>query len=147
MSFVERNKLTIIKKITWLSFYGNRLNEIGADTFDDLSKIEKLLLADNRLRIIHRDVFKELHKLKEIWLQKNQLEILPEGLFRNNLELENIFVGENSLKTVATDFGNLPKLIAIDFRDNDCINEWCDVATFCGTSSKEEMRTKIWNKC
>lgn len=147
MTNVERKQLTIFRKISWLSFYGNEITEFAADTFDDLKEMDKLLLAENSLKVIHPDLFKELRKLTQLWLQKNQLEILPEGLFRNNNELKEVFASDNNFKTIATDFRHLSKLVTLDFNRNECINEWCAVETFCGTSSKAEMQTKIWNKC
>lgn len=144
---VERQKLSVARKISWLSFYGNEIAQLKPDTFDDLTELKKLLLADNRLTSIHPNLFKELRKLTQIWLQKNQLDSLPDGIFSNNVNLKEIYASENRLKTIAVDFINLPSLIEIDLTDNECISEFCSTENFCHTDSIEKMQEKIWRKC
>lgn len=148
LKIVERNKLVKLKKISTLNLWGNNITELEANTFDDLTNMEILILNDNRLKVVHEDLFKKTTKIREIWLRNNLLEVLPEGLFRNNRELQKLFASENRLKIIAIDFVNLPDLRQIDFMRNDCINESCFVeGTFCGTNSINEMQEKIRNKC
>lgn len=147
LEVVERKILAIHKRITHLNLWGNEIAELAEDTFDDLEYMVTIVLTANRLKALHQNLFKKLYKLREVWLQNNELEVLPEGLFRNNPELTSIFASENNLKIIAIDFLALPKLVKIDFKRNECIDEWCVVDTFCGATSKQEMQQLIWNKC
>lgn len=147
IQIVSREKFFVARQIIWLSLYGNEISHLASDTFDDLTKLDKLLLADNRLTSVHPDLFTELRELTQIWLQKNQLETLPDGLFRNNVKLREVYASENRIKTIAIDFVRLPSLSEIDLSGNECINEYCQIVNFCNTNSIVEMQQKIWQKC
>lgn len=145
--YVEREKLRIMKEITYISLFGNKIEVLEGDTFVDLKKVEKILLASNQLKNLHQDIFKNNVKLEEVWLQDNQLEVLSRQLFLNNVELKNIYASGNRLKKININFLSLPNLQNIDLTGNVCINEWCGVGDFCGTGSKQQMQTKITTKC
>jgi Leucine-rich repeat (LRR) protein len=144
---ISRAKLAPMKGITWISLFGNKIQQLDFDTFHDLTKVVKILLANNQLSSLPRDIFKYNRKLQEVWLGGNQLEFLRENLFINNPELNTIYAGENKLKQIDIDFTVLPNFKIIDLRNNVCMNEWCDSNGYCGTGSVEEMQRKIRRNC
>lgn len=153
----------MISRSLYLDLNENKISELAAKTFDDLTNIKMLLLAKNKLRNIHQDLFKNLRMMKVIRLDHNQLETLPYGLFRNNRELTVIRIEANKLQTIGTDFKNLSKLYLLNLSNNSCIDdscggggeadthgcihESCGVKVDCDTAYKEELQSKIWSKC
>lgn len=144
---ISRRDMNPMKNFTWVSFWGNKLEEIPLNTFADLTKLEKLILGQNKLKSLHPDTFVKNVNLREIWLQENQLQALPKGLFANNLELSVIYAEKNEISTIKIDFLSLTKFNLITLMDNECINAWCDVGDYCGTGSKEKMQQKILMDC
>lgn len=162
LTIVEKSKLTMFRRSSFLDLNENKISELAAETFDDLTNIKMLFLAKNRLRNIHQDLFKNLRMMKVIRLDHNQLETLPYGLFRNNRELTVIRIEANKLQTIGTDFKNLSKLYLLNLSNNSCIDdscsgseadthgcigESCGVKVYCDTAYKEELQSKIWRKC
>jgi Leucine-rich repeat (LRR) protein len=144
---VSRRDMTPMKDFTWVSFWGNKLEEVPANTFTDLTKMWKLILGNNNLKKLHPDTFSRNVKLRELWLQNNMLEALPRGLFRNNKELSHIYANSNKLVSIKIDFNALPQFEIITLTDNVCIDLNCDTGDYCGTGSKAAMQQKILLEC
>lgn len=145
--YVTKKEMRIMKNIKWVSFIGNQIQQLFTNTFNDLKKIEKIILAHNKLTILSPDLFVHNVELKEIWLQSNQIKIIEKGLFRKNVKLETVFLGKNKLVQIQIDFSLLPVFKNIDLRGNDCIDEWCGETSWCGFGNKAEMETSILLNC
>ena len=160
-----------LKELSLLSFSENKLTTIHRDVFQELlnletlylwntqleslpdgifrqnQKLDMISLYESNINVLHRDIFKGLHNLQYINLNRNQLEVLPDGLFRENRKLKNIWLSENKIRKIECNFYNLPNLVSVDLSKNVCIDELCEVKSFCGTTSMSAMHTKIWTKC
>lgn len=144
---ISRRDLTPMKDFIWISFWGNKIEEVPSNAFADLSKLDKIILGDNKLKKLHPDTFSRNPKLRELWLQSNQLEVLPRGLFRNNIELSLIYADNNKITSIKIDFLALPKFSLITLQGNTCIDAQCDNESFCGTDSIAAMQQKILFEC
>ncbi|KAM4861296.1 leucine-rich repeat-containing G-protein coupled receptor 6 isoform 1-T1 [Thomomys bottae] len=65
------------QKLEEIGLQHNRIWEIGADTFSQLSSLQALDLSWNAIRTIHPEAFSTLHSLVKLDLTDNQLTILP----------------------------------------------------------------------
>lgn len=102
--YVERSRIAAFKRIEKLDFLYNKMDELAADTFDDLKNLTKLSIYSNdNLKEIHGQLLKELRNLKEIYLYRNRIEILAKDLFRNNEKLEKIHIAGNNIKVLHRD--------------------------------------------
>ncbi|KAM9612868.1 leucine-rich repeat-containing G-protein coupled receptor 6 isoform 2-T2 [Trichechus inunguis] len=65
------------QKLEEIGLQHNRIWEIGADTFSQLSSLRALDLSWNAIRSIHAEAFATLHSLVKLDLTDNQLTTLP----------------------------------------------------------------------
>ncbi|XP_063096327.1 leucine-rich repeat-containing G-protein coupled receptor 6 isoform X3 [Cavia porcellus] len=65
------------QKLEEIGLQHNRIWEIGADTFSQLSALQALDLSWNSIRSIHPEAFSTLHSLVKLDLTDNQLTTLP----------------------------------------------------------------------
>ncbi|XP_012872840.1 PREDICTED: leucine-rich repeat-containing G-protein coupled receptor 6 isoform X2 [Dipodomys ordii] len=65
------------QKLEEIGLQHNRIWEIGADTFSQLSSLQALDLSWNAIRSIHPEAFSTLHSLVKLDLTDNQLTTLP----------------------------------------------------------------------
>lgn len=144
---IDRDLFKDLGTLKILYFYGNQFEILPEDLFRNNQNLLHLQIQQNLLNELHPDLFQSLHNLEYLDVSGNRIEILPHGLFRNNENLQKILIHTNKIKTIESNFQHLSKLVELNLERNVCINEYCDVKTFCGTNSLTEMQTKIRQNC
>lgn len=144
---IDRDLFIELINLQWLILSENDLQILPEGVFRRNVKLERIDLGNNKIKSIHRNIFNELGRLNGLSLIGNQLEILPEDLFLNNKQLQIVLLQDNKITTIETDFQDLPSLVKLNLKDNFCIDESCNVRSFCGTNSRNEMQQKLMDKC
>lgn len=144
LKFVERSKLKPFKKITVLDLFNNLIEDIPANTFDDLTNLEELKILKNRLQALPQNLLSKLNRLKYFRAQENEIEALPANFF-DGTQIVEVQMFANNLKRIDVNFRNSPNILVIDFLNNDCINK-C-MGHYCERISIDEMQNAIDMKC
>lgn len=93
--------------------------------FENMRKLQFLILNSNRIASIEVDSFKDLVDLKKLWLYHNLLETLDEKLFAITVKLEFIDLKGNKIKFLNPETLSIPggKLERVDLTSNVCIDK------------------------
>lgn len=70
-------------KITSLNLKGNKIERIDTEAFDDMEKLETIILDDNKLKIWNEDWFRNTPILGVVIFSSNFIQRLPEAAFKN----------------------------------------------------------------
>lgn len=123
--FTSDNKLTLVcknfaKTIVQIDYGYNFITHFNEDSFNDLDKLEVLLLDGNPLKEVGYDLFRDLKSLKLLQLQSSNLSTIPVGCFRNLHNLETLRLDSNDLTAIEPElFNGLNSLLYLDIRKNN----------------------------
>lgn len=96
--------------------------------FENMSKVQTLLLNDNQIKIIEANAFKNLVAVVEMWLQRNMIETLDSKLFVSLVNLRRIDLQSNKIKFLKPTTFEISggKLGMVSLWSNVCIDGWYD---------------------
>ncbi|KAJ6630488.1 Chymotrypsinogen B [Pseudolycoriella hygida] len=146
LSTLHENIFRNNQNLKQISLSFNKIHYLPRLLFRNNPKLEDISFESNDITEIPEGFFDENRDLEIIDFGANKLTILPENLFRNNQKLKSINFYDNKIMKIATNFQNLPKLIIISFRNNDCISEVFYAKHSHGTPIGE-MQRKLWEEC
>ena len=89
-----------LENLTVLDVSGNRLDELDADFFSKLPKLERLDLSRNHIESLNESHFKMLANLKHVKLNSNGLSVLGDYVFRS-MDLIYLDLSNNVLSDIA----------------------------------------------
>ncbi|KAG5667426.1 hypothetical protein PVAND_015406 [Polypedilum vanderplanki] len=145
LKFVERKQLAKMPLLTLLNFFGNEIEFLPEDAFDDLKNLKILAFVQNKIKVLPPKLLWNLPKLVELWAYENPYEIIPRRFFKNNKEVVKLWMGYNKIKKIEVNFKALPKLDVLDLRENDCIN--LQTCISCGAENFNDIQEKIDRDC
>ena len=120
---VTRDDFSAMPKLREIALFGNKLESIPNNCFNDLILLERLSLRRNKIKTLSSKIFRALPNLKAVYLSQNLITAIPSNLFVNNLKLENIGFQDNSLEFIGGNIlKDLRKLKEVNFINNICIN-------------------------
>merc|ERR1712188_246968 len=71
--------LRCLTKITFVSLYKNKIEQLPKNIFKGLTSLKKLYFGRNRLKQVPENVFKGLTSLMSLYLNKNKFKQLPKN--------------------------------------------------------------------
>jgi Leucine-rich repeat (LRR) protein len=125
LKYVERRQLASMPQLTRLSLYGNHIEDLPEDAFNDLVNLERLHVAVNQIKVLPPKLLWNLPKLKDFDANENQIELIPRDFFKNNRQLEEVWINDNKITRIEVDFTLLTKLNYLDLKTNNCSSEVC----------------------
>ncbi|XP_070508851.1 prostasin-like [Chironomus tepperi] len=144
LKYIERSKLSKLTQLRVLNFYGNEIEHLNEDVFDDLINLEVLAFVENKIKILPQKLLWNLRNLKEIWSYNNPIEAIPIRFFKGNKKLLKAWMGYSKIKQIDVNFKSLPNLNLLDLRENECINE--QACSTCALSVAD-LQDKIEKQC
>jgi Leucine-rich repeat (LRR) protein len=142
---VERRHLASMPQLTYLDLYGNQIESLPEDVFNDMVNLEILLVSSNKIKLLPPKLLWNMPKLKEFKANRNQIELIPRDFFKNNRELEKLLIDENKIRRIEVDLSLvLPKLKYLNLEKNTCVSEICSA---CKTENLREIQQKIDRNC
>jgi Leucine-rich repeat (LRR) protein len=145
LKYVERRQLAKIPQLTKLSLFGNAIEDLPEDVFNDLVNLEELDVAANQIKVLQPKLLWNLPKLITFGANDNQIELIPRDFFKNNRQLELISIEQNKITRIEVDFTLLPKLENLNLDRNTCINEECSWS--CNIEKLRKIQQKINRSC
>lgn len=115
-----------LRKLVYLSLFGNEIETIGSGAFSDLASLQTLYLSNNEnLKTISGDMFNGVPKLKYVWIDKLSLSEVPENLFRKTPKITRICLKNNKIRYVSPrTFDGLNNLRTVILVNNVCANKF-----------------------
>lgn len=113
------SELTKFQKLSLevLDLHFNRISEIPAGVFAELSTLEMLDLSHNNIAEVSPECFEGLGRLTVLNLTENFLEILQPKVFSATPLLKKLLLAGNNLKAIDSSWlASLPKLEHLDLR-------------------------------
>ncbi|XP_013865533.1 vasorin b [Austrofundulus limnaeus] len=102
-----------------LYLFSNGIENIKAEDFDGLVKLEMLDLSQNKLTHLPERVFEPLTSLKNLDLSSNQINHISEKCFHGATKLERLYLYSNSIKTIhPAAFNGLDHLLELKLQGN-----------------------------
>lgn len=144
LKYVEKSKLAKLTQLKFLNFYGNDIENLDPDVFDDLVNLEHLLFVNNKIKVLPSRLLWNLPNLKSFWAYENPIAEIPIRFFKNNKKIEEIWLGPSKIRKIGVNFKSLLNLKLLDLRKNICINEI--LCSTCGVTI-EAMQEKIDESC
>lgn len=96
--------------------------------FENMLKLEFLILDENKIVTIERNAFKGLFRVVFLWLRGNLIQTLDKNLFSSMTRLEKIFLHSNKIKFLNPSTFDIPgsTLQIVNLADNICIHQIYD---------------------
>jgi Leucine rich repeat len=144
LRYISRNYFKGIEKLTSISFYNNKIEELPDDVFFDLTELRFLSLFINKIERIPLLLLRNSRKLEDISFRANFIEHVPSFVFENNKKLKGISFYENRIVMFSADLIlNLPNLGWLDLRENPCIDEefYFEIGDFKNSSYQSVLET------
>lgn len=105
---------TLGEHIIGLDFSGNRIDSVDFEQLNRLpftANLRDLQLHDNQIQELPADAFAQLAKLQILHLQNNRIEELVDNVFRGLTNLTDLYLFENHIGAVGAEaFAVMPKL-------------------------------------
>lgn len=150
ISWIHPDTFETVRNLTTLSLQGNGLVRVHPRLFTPLHNLKTINLDGNRIETIEPATFLNLPSLRSIHLNNNfylnEIQPLAFALMENlellslrsaNLselssnsfltlpELQTINLRDNHVGKIERNFfDHFPSLISVDFRGNDCVDQW-----------------------
>lgn len=94
MEQIESNALHECKKLTSLSFFGNKLKNLDQNLFEGNPELTGLVISNNLLNTIDGKLFKHIKKLEWLYLSDNFLTEIPLDQFPRLENLEYLSIND-----------------------------------------------------
>ena len=106
-------------KLQIVVLQNNQISNIPKDTFKDLRSLKFLFMDNNKIKSIDDRVFKNLESLKKLNFDNNEISLISKNAFVKLTELEKIYLSGNLLSTLdASIFSTNQKLEEIWLKNN-----------------------------
>lgn len=116
--------INVCKTFTSLSSFdvsAKFLKELSRNNFLLCASVERLRIVNSEVSWLPEDVFQDLVKLNDLIMTNNKLELLPKNLFSRNQLLQSIDLSSNKFTTLRT---VLPETITnVQLGNSFCINQ------------------------
>jgi Leucine-rich repeat (LRR) protein len=123
---VEREKLKNLSRLKFFLINDNAIEEIPADTFNDLRNLELIDICRNRIKRLEPTWLSSMPRLRVFKARTNQFQTIPKDMFKNNRELEEILFDYNPISQSEVNFSELRKLKLVAILKNNCVDlEYC----------------------
>ncbi|XP_038255107.1 relaxin receptor 1 isoform X3 [Dermochelys coriacea] len=129
--YLSHNKITFLKpgvfedlhKLEWLIIENNKINQISPLTFHGLNSLILLVMRRNKISFLNENSFSPLQKLDELDLASNKIESLPPYLFKDLKELSQLNLSYNPIQKIqANQFDYLLKLKSLSLEGIEITN-------------------------
>lgn len=110
-------------KVNSISLRGHNLEQLKAEIFEGVDRLEYLFLPLNFITEVHKDSFKGIKSLRVLALNGNQIRNLEVGTFDGMIYLESLQLQGNDLRTLSKDlFRYVKGLKQINLQQNKLNN-------------------------
>lgn len=123
---IEAKHFENLRKLLYLSLFGNDIQTIGSGTFGSLPSLQTLILSNNEnLKSIDGNIFSGVPNLKFVWIDKLSLSEVPENIFRKTPKITRICLKNNKIRYVSPrTFEGLGNLRTVILVNNVCANKF-----------------------
>lgn len=90
----------LFPNLRYLSLIGNKIYKIDREVFDNLLKLEILILNENDISELYTDTFKDLYFLKILSLSGNKLKSIPSHIFQHIPCLTELILTNNYISQI-----------------------------------------------
>merc|ERR1712188_54103 len=87
--------LRCLTKITFVSLYKNKIEQLPKNIFKGLTSLKKLYFGRNRLKQVPENAFEGLKSLMTLTVFENILTQLPENVFKGLTSLKSLYLNKN----------------------------------------------------
>lgn len=116
----------------------NQLSNVGSGTFENTSKVTRIILRRNFINSMPTDLLKSLPKLEMFSVSENSIEEISETMFDRNVNLKSLYLYRNKLSRIGKFlFRYLKKLQRLNLSNNLIFSLHVD--TFSGNPGLKEV--------
>lgn len=119
--FVPHNIGVHFPKLQKIFLHGEKLQAISRSVFHRCDGVSALFVTGTKILWLPEDTFNDLPKLEILVLRENQIKLLPMKLFTNNGKLHRFSADGNKIQVIDLQFGESLKFVNLE--RNVCINE------------------------
>jgi len=109
-----------------LSF--NSISILDKNSFDDMPRLDTVVVSDNSIKLVHPEVFWGLQDLRHLDMHNNNIDYIHPNTFRNNPSLSKLDLSGNKLKHLQRVFNSTKELRFLNLSSNSLTYE--DLASF-----------------
>ncbi|CRK95375.1 CLUMA_CG008829, isoform A [Clunio marinus] len=112
--------------VTALYFSDHYLSEISLGFDNFLPNIEFFSMRGTQLKTVNLVSLQQFPNMKYLWLHENEIETIEVNAFSHTPSLEVINLSTNHLKSIPYNIFQPFRLIVLQMRENECIDESAD---------------------
>lgn len=71
LTSIDKSNFENLYRLEMLLLRNNKIELIRSDTFEDLISLKRLSLSGNKIKFMNQELFREMRSLEGVWMQKN----------------------------------------------------------------------------